>query len=149
MLARLQEQHGKRRPHFYASSGGNAGLACATAARSLNLPSTIVVPTSTSPLMASKIRAAGGSVIQIGETWKEADAYLRNELLPQDQGGIYVPPFDHPDIWSGNATVVEEVVAQMREDVHDGALPDILVCSVGGGGLLNGLVQGIEAVPDW
>ncbi|KAH0541544.1 hypothetical protein GP486_008708 [Trichoglossum hirsutum] len=149
MLARLQEQQGNHLPHFYASSGGNAGLACATAARSLNLPCTIVVPISTSPLMAAKIRATGGTVIQIGETWKEADTYLRGELLPQDQGGIYVPPFDHPDIWSGNATVIEEIVTQMREDIDEGALPDVLVCSVGGGGLLNGLVQGIEAIPDW
>ncbi|KAI9865904.1 MAG: hypothetical protein M1813_001871 [Trichoglossum hirsutum] len=149
MLARLHEQQGNHPPHFYASSGGNAGLACATAARSLNLPCTIVVPTSTSPLMASKIRAAGGTVIQIGETWKEADAYLRSKLLPQNQGGIYVPPFDHPDVWSGNATVIEEIVTQVREDIDDGALPDVLVCSVGGGGLLNGLVQGIEAIPDW
>ena len=142
MLSRLHE---KENPHFYASSGGNAGLACATAAQSLNLSCTILVPTSTTPLMIQKIRAAGGSVLQVGATWKEADTYLREELLPRDQGGVYVPPFDHPDIWKGNATVVEEVVGDMRED----GLPDVLVCSVGGGGLLNGLVEGIEAVPGW
>ncbi|KAI9767569.1 MAG: hypothetical protein M1840_005606 [Geoglossum simile] len=145
MLSRLRSLNSPTSPHFYASSGGNAGLACATAAASLNLPCTIVVPTSTSPLMIRKIFAARGSVLQVGATWKEADTYLRQELLSRDQGGIYVPPFDHPDIWKGNATVVEEVAGEMRED----GLPDVLVCSVGGGGLLNGLVEGIEAVPGW
>ncbi|KAI9772396.1 MAG: hypothetical protein M1839_002475 [Geoglossum umbratile] len=145
MLARLRSPNNPpTNPHFYASSGGNAGLACATAAAALGLPCTIVVPASTSPLMIQKILAARGAVLQVGATWKEADTHLRQELLPRDAGGIYVPPFDHPDIWTGNATVVEEVVAEMAD-----GLPDVLVCSVGGGGLLNGLAEGIEAVPQW
>lgn len=41
------ESGGTADVHFYCSSGGNAGLACATAARDLGSPATIVVPTST------------------------------------------------------------------------------------------------------
>ncbi|KAL9123448.1 MAG: hypothetical protein Q9175_008364, partial [Cornicularia normoerica] len=37
--------------HFYSSSGGNAGLACVTAAHSLGRPATVVVPMTTKPLM--------------------------------------------------------------------------------------------------
>ncbi|UZP44442.1 hypothetical protein NXS19_012254 [Fusarium pseudograminearum] len=37
--------------HFYCSSGGNAGLACATSAISLGHKATIVMPTIVSPLM--------------------------------------------------------------------------------------------------
>ncbi|KAH0542215.1 hypothetical protein FGG08_003337 [Glutinoglossum americanum] len=144
MLARLHDHPSTSPPHFYASSGGNAGLACATAARSLGLPSTIAVPQSTSPLMIRKIRTAGSAVVQTGCTWKEADTYLRTELLTRDEGGIYVPPFDHADIWAGNATVLSEIIEQM-EDLGAG-VPDVLTCSVGGGGLLNGLVHGLSAV---
>ncbi|KAL8952415.1 MAG: hypothetical protein Q9222_001692 [Ikaeria aurantiellina] len=129
--------------HFYCSSGGNAGLACVTAARSLDRQATVVVPLSTKPLMITKIKNAGAhQVIQMGESWKEADTYLREKLLKYDEGGVYVPPFDHPEVWNGNSTLVEEVDKQLREQGGDAA--DAMVCSVGGGGLLCGLLLGLE-----
>ncbi|KAK3685950.1 tryptophan synthase beta subunit-like PLP-dependent enzyme [Podospora appendiculata] len=133
--------------HFFCSSGGNAGLACATTAAALGCKATIVVPTSTSALMVGKLRtrAAGVDVIQTGANWAEADGFLRRELLAQAPGGsraVYVPPFDHPDIWAGAATLVDEVAEQMAEP----AVPiDAIVCNVGGGGLLNGVLEGLEA----
>ena len=123
--------------------------------------------------MIDKIRAAGASdVIVHGASWQEADAYLRQELLEKDPGGVYVHPFDHPDVWAGHATLVEEVARQLAQlsntartglgvagpEVNgpfDGPAivggsevidpPDAIVCSVGGGGLLNGIVQGITS----
>jgi len=129
--------------HFYSSSGGNAGLACVHAAKCIGRPATVVVPLSTKPLMLTKIRAAGAAdVIQHGESWKEADTYLRETLLVEaekkGERTIYVPPFDHEDIWAGNSTLVEELQTQMPN------APDVVVCSVGGGGLFNGIVEGLE-----
>jgi L-serine/L-threonine ammonia-lyase len=90
--------------------------------------------------MIAKIRAAGATdVIQHGATWKEADGYLREQILKNDPNGVYVPPFDHADIWAGNSTIVEEVARQ----IPDGR-PDAIVCSVGGGGLFNGVMLGLE-----
>jgi len=127
--------------HFYSSSGGNAGLACVTAAQMLGYPATVVVPMTTKPSMIAKIRAAGATeVIQIGDSWLEADTYLREDILEQDSSGVYVPPFDHPDIWAGNATLAGEIKKQMP----DGDQPDAVVTCVGGGGLLAGLAQGLE-----
>ncbi len=127
------------RVHFYSSSGGNAGLACVTAARKLGRPATVVVPLSTKALMIAKIETAGASeVVQVGETWKEADEYLRRELLfrrREVEDGVYVPPFDHEDVWAGNAGVVLELEEK----------PDVIVASVGGGGLFCGIMQGLEA----
>ncbi|WVQ84465.1 hypothetical protein IAT38_006617 [Cryptococcus sp. DSM 104549] len=124
--------------HFYSSSGGNAGLACVTAASSLGYPSTVVVPLSTKPMMIDKIRLAGATdVIQIGQTWFDADQHLRNVVLANDPHGVYVPPFDHPDLWEGVATMVGEVEEQL------GSLPDAIVCSVGGGSLITGLNEGL------
>ena len=93
--------------------------------------------------MVEKIRVAGAAeVVQVGETWKEADEFLRGEMMPSRQGrgqgegedGVYVPPFDHEDVWAGNAGMVMELEER----------PDVVVCSVGGGGLFCGVMQGLE-----
>lgn len=147
MLSALSASSNPSSIHFYSSSGGNAGLACVTAARALNRPATVVVPLTTKPAMMQKIRDAGAwEVLQCGETWREADAYLRESVIGGKRDGegveaVYVPPFDNPEIWRGNATVLEEIAGQL-ESQGLGA-PDAVVCSVGGGGLFNGVVQGI------
>ncbi|KAG0645332.1 L-serine deaminase [Hyphodiscus hymeniophilus] len=114
LMSRAISTHGPSKPiHFYCSSGGNAGLACATAAISLQRPATIVVPLSTSPLMIEKLKTMGADVVQIGDHWSEADKYLREQLLEKDKDGVYVPPFDHEDVWAGHSTLIEELEEQM------------------------------------
>ena len=135
--------------HFYSSSGGNAGLACVHAANFVGRPSTVVVPLSTKPMMIAKIRAAGASeVLQQGASIREADAFMKEvvmvEAAARGEEPVYVPPFDHEDIWAGNSTLVDELRAQFGE-LGEG-VPDVIACSVGGGGLLNGIVQSLEAL---
>ncbi|KAI1452705.1 pyridoxal-phosphate dependent enzyme [Annulohypoxylon moriforme] len=139
-----QSMLGKRTSdvHFYCSSGGNAGLACATAAKILSRPCTIVVPTLTKQHMIDKMRLLGAKVHQVGSHWALADAHLRSELLAHDPAGVYVPPFDHPDIWKGASTMVDELVYQVKP--HNVSQIDGIICNCGGGGLLNGIMTGIE-----
>lgn len=66
-------------------------------------------------------------------------ASLKEVVLQKDSHAVHVPPFDPPDIWEGNATVMRETVDQLN-----GERQDVVVCSVGGGGLLNGIVQEID-----
>ncbi|KAM0346032.1 hypothetical protein ACHAPU_005793 [Fusarium lateritium] len=127
--------------HFYCSSGGNAGLACATSALSLGLKATIVMPTIISEFMKGKLLDLGVEVHQKGRNWAECDRYMREELLANDPAGVYVPPFDHPRIWDGAATMVDEMRDQVEEPI------DAIVCNVGGGGLVNGIMQGVESHP--
>ncbi|KAL4787357.1 tryptophan synthase beta subunit-like PLP-dependent enzyme [Aspergillus varians] len=150
--------------HFFASSGGNAGLAAVCAARTLGFPCSVVVPVSTKCLMVEKLRKAGArDVVKYGETFSEAGEYMRDVVM---KGGseeeeevvkIALHPFDNESIWEGNSTLIDELVEQVPavagEDCHgtgtggyeDMVLPvDAIVCSVGGGGLLNGLVIGLE-----
>ncbi|KAF5675272.1 L-serine dehydratase [Fusarium heterosporum] len=127
--------------HFYCSSGGNAGLACATSALSLGLKATIVIPTIISEFMKGKLLDLGVEVHQKGRNWAECDKYMREELLANDPAGVYVPPFDHPRIWDGAATMVDEMRDQVDEPI------DAIVCNVGGGGLVNGIMQGVESHP--
>jgi L-serine/L-threonine ammonia-lyase len=96
--------------------------------------------------MVAKLEALGAQVRVRGAMWKEADAYMRESLMDSPSGSdanttkIYVPPFDHPDIWEGAESLVYELEKQMAP--HGGY--DGLVCSVGGGGLLVGVVQGLD-----
>lgn len=105
--------------------------------------------------MIAKLKAAGASeVIQHGASWKDADTYLREVVLENDPKGVYVPPFDHPDIWEGHSTIVDELFAQLGNPGKANGVvngfrepkPDAIVCSVGGGGLFCGIMQGLESV---
>lgn len=131
--------------HFYSSSGGNAGLACITASNTIRRPATVVVPLSTLPHMIAKLRDLGADVVQMGENWPAADRYLREVVIPEFERthpgarAVYVPPFDHRDVWDGAETMVEELRTQMgAKEMHG------IVCNVGGGGLLCGIMQGVQ-----
>lgn len=141
LMTKAIANHGPSKPvHFYCSSGGNAGMACATAAISLGRSATIVVPLTTSPFMVDKIKSLGVEVVQIGNQWSEADTYLQAELLAKDEHGVYVPPFDHPDLWEGHGTLIDEVENAMRD--YGGY--DAVICSVGGGGLFCGIMGSLD-----
>ncbi|XXH00609.1 methionyl-tRNA synthetase [Hypoxylon texense] len=139
-----QEMLTKKNVHFYCSSGGNAGLATATGAAVLSQPCTIVVPMTTSELMINKMRLLGAQVHQVGTHWALADEHLRTQLLARDPSGVYVPPFDHPDIWTGASTIVTELVSQLKPFNVSLSQIDAIVCNCGGGGLLNGIMEGVE-----
>ena len=119
---------------FAASSGGNAGLAVAHAGRMLGVPVLVVVPTATGERAKALIAEQGDEVVVHGASWAEADAYLRERLAADD---AYIHPFDDPLLWEGHASLVDEIAAA-------GVRPDAVVCSVGGGGLMSGVVEGLR-----
>jgi len=139
--------------HFYCSSGGNAGLACATSAAALGHRATIVVPLTTPAHMVAKLEDLGAEVVQVGSGWATADAHLRATFLADGPDGgegraaaVYVPPFDHPDIWDGAASLVEELAPLFPAGGARAGRLDGIVCSVGGGGLLCGVMEGVQRV---
>jgi L-serine/L-threonine ammonia-lyase len=117
------------------ASGGNAGLAAALAARACGVPAAIVVPQTTLPAVREAIAARGAQVHVHGSVWDEAHEHAL--ALAAQRGAVYVHPFDHPLLWQGHASLVDEVVAA---GVHF----DAVVTSVGGGGLLAGIVEGLR-----
>ena len=119
---------------FVSSSGGNAGLAAAYAGRALGVPVTVVVPSTTPDFMRERIAALGAQVTVEGEVWDVADR-LAQAMAARGEGA-YVPPFDHPLLWEGHATLIDEIVAA-------GPIPDAIVVAVGGGGLLCGVAEGL------
>jgi L-serine/L-threonine ammonia-lyase len=148
MQCALSESDNPSSTHFYCSSGGNAGLAAVHSAVKLGRPCTIVVPITTKPMMMAKMEAAGATaVLQHGASWQEADDYLQNIVIKEaEQAGeecVYVPPFDHPKIWTGHSSMVDEIHDQLVEMTGD-TEPEVLACSVGGGGLFNGIMEGVR-----
>ncbi len=118
-----------------SSSGGNAGIAVAYCGRKLGIPVTVVVPLSTPERAIATIRSEQAEVIIKGESWQEAHDHARS-LVGADS--VLIHPFDDPLLWQGHATLVDEVI-------QSGLRPDAVVLSVGGGGLLCGVVEGLHS----
>jgi L-serine/L-threonine ammonia-lyase len=95
--------------------------------------------------MAQKIRSRGATVIVHGENWNACDAKARERAQAAGDSALYCMPFDHPHIWSGNSSVVYEIAHDLSL-VDRRAQADLIVCSVGGGGLLAGIMEGLRAV---
>ncbi len=129
------EHHARRgAQRFLSSSGGNAGIAVAYAGRELGVPVTVVVPTSTTARARRAIADEGASLIVHGVSWQEAHAHLLSLVTDAD---AVLHPFDDPLLWQGHATMIDEAARQARK-------PDAIVLSVGGGGLLCGVVEGLH-----
>ena len=125
--------------HLVCPSGGNAGFAAAVAGAALGVRTTILVPQTTPESVRQKIQAIGAAVIVHGSVWDETNEEAQR--MCDEPGVVYVPPFDHPDIWDGNATLIDEAVEQSRAM---GSGFDVVICSVGGGGLLCGVLEGLH-----
>jgi L-serine/L-threonine ammonia-lyase len=119
------------------SSGGNAGYAVAYSGRALGVDVTVVVPKTTPIYTQETIRRERATVIEHGESWDDAHA-CASELSKQE-GTAYIHPFDDPRIWRGHASMIEEAY-------EEGLKPDAIVLSVGGGGLLCGVLEGLHEV---
>jgi L-serine/L-threonine ammonia-lyase len=119
---------------FVSSSGGNAGLAVAYAARMLKLPAVVVVPQTTSTHAKKLLAMEGAEVVVHGASWQEANELAQSMLTSTD---AFIHPFDNPLLWQGHASMIDEVAAQ-------GVKPDAVVLSVGGGGLMCGVIEGLR-----
>ncbi|AWB07198.1 serine dehydratase (plasmid) [Azospirillum humicireducens] len=128
----IHRDRGARR--FISSSGGNAGLAVAHAGRKLGVPVVVVVPNTTSERAKTMIGLEMAEVVVHGSSWAEANERALSMLSPTD---AFIHPFDDPLLWTGHATLVDELRAQ-------GGKPDAIVLSVGGGGLLCGVAEGLD-----
>jgi threonine dehydratase len=113
-----------------AASGGNHGVAVAYAARRLNVPATIFVPSISSPAKLERIRSYGAELVVGGERY--ADALAASEAHAVATGAMQVHAFDQVETLLGQGTVGLELEAD-APDV------DSLLVAVGGGGLIGGI----------
>ncbi|XP_053313082.1 L-serine dehydratase/L-threonine deaminase-like [Spea bombifrons] len=125
--------------HFVCSSGGNAGLAAAYSARMLSIPATILVPVTTPSFTIQRVKDEGATVCVVGEILDETIEHAK-ELVKNNPGWVYIPPFDDPLIWEGHMSLVKEMKASLPSK------PGAIALSVGGGGMLCGVIQGLREV---
>lgn len=121
--------------HLVSNSGGNAGYAAAYAGRMLGVKVTVFVPKTARQLFIDMIKFQGAEVIVYGDDLDEAGIKARDFLVEVDGG--YVSPYDHPAIWRGHSTIMDEVIREMNK-------PDAVVVAVGGGGLACGMLEGMH-----
>lgn len=125
-----------------SSSGGNAGLAAAHCASQLGLQCTVVVPDTTAEEVRELLRELNAEVIVEGHVWDQA--HKRATAIVEEAGkddAILIHPFDGEQLWEGHSTIVDELVS---DSLLSGTVPGAIICTVGGGGLLAGLLVGLK-----
>ncbi len=121
-------------------SSGNHAQGVAFAARHYGVPATIVIPEGAPRVKVEGTRALGAEVVRCENS--QAARHGTAERLAHERGATLVPPYDHPWIVAGQATVGLEIA----EDLPDVA--NVLV-PIGGGGLAGGMCLALaERAPD-
>ncbi len=113
-----------------AASGGNAGIATALAARALGVHAAIYVPSVISPAKRARLVALGAEVVIAGDVY--ADALQACEARQRETGALLTHAYDQSEVVAGAGTLAREIEAQA-------GVPDAVLVSVGGGGLIGGI----------
>lgn len=120
-------------------SSGNHGQAVALAAALHGVPAAIVMPEDAVQAKVDAARAYGAEVWLAGHT--SLERLVVAEEIVKDRGWEMIPPFDDPDIISGQATVGLEIAREAPDT-------DAVLVPVGGGGLAAGIALALaEKLP--
>ncbi|MBI2615953.1 MAG: threonine/serine dehydratase [Gemmatimonadetes bacterium] len=118
-------------------SSGNHGQAVAFAAQRLRLRAVIVMPETAPRTKVDGVKRWGGEVVFVGRT--SEDRRQRATEMAASEGLTVIPPFDHPDVVAGQATVAVEILEQLPE-------VEWVAAPVGGGGLAAGIAAALSAL---
>ncbi|WP_275023168.1 threonine ammonia-lyase, biosynthetic [Pseudomonas syringae group genomosp. 3] len=133
-LAQLTAEEAAR--GVVTASAGNHAQGLALAAKELGILATIVMPRTTPEIKVEGVRSRGATVVLHGDSFPEALAYSLK--LVEQQGFVYIHPYDDPDTIAGQGTVAMEILRQ-----QPGKLDAIFV-PVGGGGLIAGIAAYVK-----
>ncbi|MCB1754684.1 MAG: hydroxyectoine utilization dehydratase EutB [Gammaproteobacteria bacterium] len=121
-------------------STGNHGRALASAAAQMGSRATVCMSSLVPRNKLEAIAALGADVRIHGKSQDEAQALV--EELVDKQGMTEIPPFDHPDVLSGQGTIGLEIC-------QDWPAVDTLIVPLSGGGLISGVALAAKAInPD-
>lgn len=129
-LSRLTPQ--QRAKGVIAFSTGNHAQAVALAAQQLGIKATIVMSHDALDFKISATRRYGAEVIMVSLD----ERVLVTETLAKEKGYYLIPPFDHPDVVTGQGTIGLEILDEMT--------PAAVFVPVGGGGLIAGIATAIK-----
>ena len=120
-----------------AMSAGNHAQGVAYHAQRLGIRAVIVMPSFTPGVKVERTRGFGAEVLLHGSTLEEARQHAYQ--LAEEQGLVFVHPYDDEAVAAGQGTLALEMLA---------AVPnlDTLVIAVGGGGLIAGVATAAKAL---
>ena len=127
----------QRRHGVVAFSSGNHAQAVALSAQLLGMPATIVMPDDAPQIKVDATRGYGGKVV-LYDRYKEDREQIGRDLA-QKHGLTLIPPYDHPDVMTGQGTAAKELFEEV------GPL-DAFFVPLGGGGLLSGCALSTRAL---
>lgn len=133
LMAQLSDE--ERARGVVAASAGNHAQGVAFAARELGIKATIFMPLGVALPKLQATRNYGAEVVLGGNTVSEP---LREAAaFAERTGAVLIPPFDHPDIIAGQATLGLDILEQLPE------LGTVIV-PIGGGGLIAGVASALK-----
>lgn len=127
----------QRKGGVIAFSSGNHAQAIALSARLLSVPAVIVMPKDAPAAKVAATRGYGAEVVMYDRFTEDREALTKR--LAQERGMTMIPPYDHPDVLTGQGTAVKELIEET------GPLDQLFVC-LGGGGLLSGSALSARAL---
>ena len=123
-------------PQLVTASAGNHGRSLALAAERLGMACVVFTPASAPEAKKNAIRRHGA--VLHGECDDYDIAEKQAKEYAEAEGGVYISPYNHPDVIAGAGTIGLEIVEAMP-------VFDVIVIPLGGGGLASGMGLAIKA----
>ena len=111
-------------------SSGNHAQALALAAKTRGIAAHVVMPETAPRVKRAAVEGYGARVATCAPTLPAREETANR--VAQETGAVLIPPFDHPDVISGQGTLALEILEQVPE-------LDAIVMPLGGGGMLSGV----------
>lgn len=122
------------RDGVWTVSAGNAAQGVALAARVAGVPCSVLVMDTAPAAKIQAIERLGATIVRASydECWKTVETHRSDRMR-----GHFVHPFDDDQFIAGNGTMGLEILED-RPDV------DVIIASLGGGGLLSGIASAVR-----
>lgn len=133
-IAHLEET--RRKKGVVAVSTGNHAQGVALASTIFGIKSTIVMPKNAPIPKIEATKGYGGEVVLHGDSFEEA--FSKAKEIEQKKNLTLIHAFDDPYITAGQGTIGLEILEDLPE-------VDLVICPIGGGGLISGIATAIKA----
>jgi len=118
-------------------SSGNHGAALALAARMRGVPAYVVMPETAPDIKKMAVAGYGAQIIYCKPTLEDREATLAG--IVSQTGAIEIHPYNNFQVICGQGTAAKELI-------EDAGPFDVILCPVGGGGLLSGTAISTKAL---